>query len=58
MYWEKEGEWKGVKREWECEKGTHDHSDVLSSAWLNAACRLRCARLGPVSIVYVILQRG
>jgi hypothetical protein len=53
--WERgQGElWKGRRRRGRGElwKDTHDHTDVLSGAWLDAARGLRRARLGPVCIV-------
>lgn len=45
----REGRWeRGQGELW---KDTHDHTDVLSGAWLDAARGLRRARLGPVRIV-------
>ncbi len=52
----KGGEVRDGKRE--RRKETHDHSNVLRGAWLNAACGLRRARLSPVRVVCGILLRG
>jgi hypothetical protein len=52
------GEGKSVKRKREGGKETYDHSNVLNSAWLNAACGLRRARFRPVRNVCVILHRA